>query len=43
MSDGAIVVMTFCESRKERRASVIWLEVFWNNPDKVSGEEDERK
>jgi hypothetical protein len=37
VSDEAIVVMTFCESRKERRASVIWLEVFWNNPDKGRG------
>ena len=43
VSDGAIVVMKFCESRKERRASVIWLEVFWNNLGKVPGEEIERK
>jgi hypothetical protein len=43
VTDEVVVVMIFCENRKERRTSVNQLKVFWNNPNKELGEDEERK
>lgn len=42
VSDGAIVVLTLCESREERRVPVIQLKYFVTTTP-VAWEEDERK